>query len=66
MSASTAQWDVVTGQTGGLTPGAMYFLSNSTDGALTTTAPSTGYICPIGRALSTTKMALRFDPTVQL
>jgi hypothetical protein len=66
MSATTGQWDVVTGQSGGLTPGAMYFLSNSTDGALTTTAPSTGYICPIGRALSTTKMALRFDPTVQL
>lgn len=66
MSATTTQWDVVTGQSGGLTPGAMYFLSNTTAGALTTTAPTTGYITPIGRALSTTKMALRFDPSIQL
>jgi hypothetical protein len=66
LAATTGQWDAVTGQTGGLTPGAMYFLSNTTDGALTTTAPTTGYLAPVGRALSTTKMALRFDPTVQL
>lgn len=66
MSATTAQWDVVTGQTGGLTPGAMYFLSNVTAGALTTTAPTTGYLCAVGRAMSTTKIALRFDPTIQL
>lgn len=66
MAATTTQWDVVTGQVGGLTPGAMYFVSNTTAGALTTTAPSTGYIAAVGRAMSTTKMALRFDPTVQL
>jgi hypothetical protein len=65
-SASTAQWDVVTGQTGGLTPGSMYYLSNTTAGALTTTVPSTGYIATVGRAMSTTKLALRFDPTIQL
>lgn len=66
MAATTGQWDVVTGQTGGLTPGAMYFLSNTTAGALTTTAPTTGFLAAVGRAMSTTKIALRFDPTVQL
>ncbi len=66
MSATTGQWDVVTGQTGGLTPGSMYFLSNTTAGSFTTTAPITGYVVAVGRALSTTKMALRFDPSIQL
>lgn len=66
MAATTGQWDVVTGQTGGLTPGSMYFVSNTTAGALTTTAPTTGFVSPVGRAMSTTKMALRFDPTIQL
>lgn len=66
LPATTVQWDAVTGQIGGLTPGAMYFLSNTTAGALTTTAPTTGFLAAVGRALSTTKLALRFDPTVQL
>jgi len=66
MAATTAQWDVVTGQIGGLTAGAMYFLSNVTAGALTTTAPTTGFLAAVGRAMSTTKMVLRFDPTIQL
>jgi hypothetical protein len=66
MVATTVQWDVVTGQSGGLTPGARYFLSNSTAGALTTTAPSTGYLCDVGVAMSTTKMKLRFGLPVQL
>lgn len=66
MTATTGQWDVVTGQTGGLTTGSKYYLSNSTAGALTTTAPTSGYIAPIGIALSTTKMILLFGPTVKL
>lgn len=66
LAATTSQWDAVTAQTGGLTPGAMYFLSNVTAGALTTNAPTTGYLAVVGRALSTTKMALRFDATVKL
>jgi hypothetical protein len=60
MTATTGQWDVVTGQAGGLTVGATYFLSNVTAGAMTTTAPTTGYLVRVGRALSTTKFLL--DP----
>jgi len=66
MAATTTQWDAVTGQSGGLTPGAPYYLSSVTPGALTTTAPSTNYLSVVGRAMSTTKMALRFDATVKL
>lgn len=66
LTATTTQWDAVTGQTGGLTVGAKYYLSNTTAGALTTTAPTTGYVAPIGVALSTTKMVLNIGPTVRL
>lgn len=40
MTATTAQWDAVTGDSGGLTPGEDYYLSD-TVGELTTTAPAT-------------------------
>lgn len=64
--ATTGQWDVVTGQTGGLTPGSIYYLSNATAGALTTTAPSTGYSAPVGIAMSTTRMKINVLQTIQL
>jgi hypothetical protein len=66
VTATTGQWDSVTGQSGGLTSGAKYYLSNATNGALTTTAPTTGYVAPVGVALSTTKMVLNIGPTVKL
>lgn len=64
MEATTGQWDAVTGQTGGLTYGAIYYLSNATAGALTTTAPGSGYVAPIGIALSTTKIKINIGQTV--
>lgn len=66
VTATTTQWDAVTGQSGGLTAGAKYFLSNTTAGGLTTTAPSVGYVCPVGTALSTTKLVINIGPTVKL
>lgn len=66
VEATTTQWDAVTGQSGGLTAGSKYYLSNSTSGGLTTTAPSTGFAAPVGFALSTTKMIINIGPTVRL
>lgn len=66
VEATTAQWDAVTGQTGGLTFGARYYLSNTTAGALTTTAPTSGFVVLVGVALSTTKLALQLGPVVEL
>ena len=64
LTASTAQWDAVTGQTGGLTTGAQYFLSSTTAGRLTTTAPTTTgeYVLPMGTALSTTDFEISISP----
>lgn len=66
LEATTTQWDAVTGQSGGLTFGATYFLSNTTAGAITTTAPTSGHVVPVGIALGTTKLRLGFGPVVAL
>ncbi len=66
VTATTGQWDAVTGQSGGLTSGSIYYLSNATAGAMTTTAPSTGYVCPVGIALSTTVMLMNIGQTIKL
>jgi hypothetical protein len=66
VTATTGQWDVVTGQTGGLTTGAKYYVSNTTAGALTTTAPSTGVLAPVGTALSTTKLVMNVERVIIL
>lgn len=61
ITLTTAQWDaIVTGQSGGLTAGILYFLDPSTFGFLTATPPSTAgqVITLIGRALSTTQLLL--------
>ncbi len=56
LTATTTQWDAVTGQTGGLTSGAIYYVDPVTAGKLTSTAPSTvgQVVAPVGIALSTT------------
>jgi hypothetical protein len=68
VTATTGQWDAVTGQTGGLTVGATYYLDPSTAGMLTTTAPSTvgQTVVNIGFALSTTEMLLSIEDYILL
>lgn len=64
--ATTAEWDAVTGQTGGLTPGSQYWLSAATAGRLTTTVPGSGnYVVPVGIALSTTELEISIGPGVK-
>ena len=62
LSATTAEWDAVTGDTGGLSPGADYFLS-TTAGQLTTTPPSGSgqYVMKLGMAISTTEFEIDTD-----
>lgn len=65
----TTQWDaVVTGESGGLTPNAYYYLSDTSPGMLTTTAPSTpGHFSTlVGRAMSTTTMLVIQQPPIFL
>jgi len=68
LTATTGQWDTVTGGSGGLTAGAQYYLSDTTAGRLTTTPPSTTgrYVVNVGRALSTTVMLINQNQIVAL
>lgn len=65
VTGTTGEWDAVTGQTGGLTSGSAYFLSNSTAGNITTTAPTTGYLQRVGIALSTTQLLINLSDPIQ-
>jgi hypothetical protein len=65
----TTQWDaIVVGESGGLTPNAYYYLSDSIVGMLTTTAPTTPghYSTLVGRAASTTTMLVTPQPPIFL
>lgn len=66
--ATTTQWDVVTGQSGGLTTGSAYFLDAATAGKLTTTAPTTvgQFVVYAGLAISTTEMDISIARPIKL
>lgn len=66
ITATTTQWDSITGDTGGLVAGSKYFLSNSTAGGLSTSAPVTGYVAPVGKAVSATTLIINIEPTIKL
>jgi hypothetical protein len=61
LEATTTQWDAVTGQSGGLTAGALYYLDPNTAGMLTATEPTNddALIAPVGLAFTTTEMLVR-------
>ena len=68
LTATTGQWDAVTGQTGGLTPGANYFLDPTTAGMLTLTAPTTvgQFVVRVGHALSATEFEIEIGQPIKL
>ena len=68
MTATTGQWDAVTGGSGGLTVGDVYFLSEVAAGRLTTAAPVTvgNFVVRVGRAVSTTVMDVMIEPPIKL
>lgn len=68
LALTTAQWDAVAGTSGGLAFGAIYFLSPTTAGLLTTTVPSAvgQYVCEVGRGLSTTELLIDPRPPILL
>ena len=62
--ATTAEWDARTGQTGGLTPGATYYLGDW--GALVATPPTTGYLTRLGIAISLTDFEIKISRPIRL
>ncbi len=68
LAATTGQWDAVTGDTGGLTAGTVYYLDASTAGFITSTAPITvsQFVVQLGRAISTTEMEISICDPIKL
>ena len=68
MTATTTQWDAVTGQVGGLTFGTRYYLDAATAGKLTITAPTTAgnQVVEIGIAMSTIDMKIAIQKRIKL
>ena len=62
----TDTWDARHGFTGGLTPGAVYYLSE-TAGRITATAPVTigAFVTPIGHALNATTLQIQLGVAVE-
>jgi hypothetical protein len=71
MTATTAQWDSVTGQVGGLTPNAIYYLDPFNLGKITTTPPNQNvdfgkFVIILGQALDITTFDIRIEQTILL
>jgi len=68
LSATTGEWDAVAGTTGGLTRDVIYYLSSSTAGLLTSTAPSSvgEFVVSVGIAISTTELKIEIQPRIKL
>jgi len=68
LEATTGEWDTVTGETGGLSAGNLYFLDPTTAGMLTQTAPTSSgeFVAEVGLALSTTELEISIRRTVRL
>ena len=68
LTATTGEWDAVTGDTGGLTPGSDYFLSAGTGGGLTLTAPTAAgeFVVRVGHAVSTTELEIEVQQPIKL
>lgn len=60
LTLTIAQWDVVTGDAGGLTPSAYYWLDPSTFGMISKTSPASApnWSAKVGRAIDATTLAI--------
>lgn len=68
VTLTTGEWDAVFGTTGGLTPGATYFLSEATAGEGTETAPTAAgdFVVRVGHALSDTELEIDIQQPIKL
>lgn len=64
LTATTAEWDARTGQTGGLTPGATYYLGDWGD--VVSTPPTAGYLTRLGIAINSTDFEIKISRPIRL
>ncbi len=68
LSATTGQWDAISGTTGGLVFGTRYYVSAASAGEITDVAPSSvgQFVAQVGIAISTTELKIDIQPTILL
>ena len=68
MTLTTGEWDIITGEVGGLVANTIYWLDPDTAAMLTITAPTADadLVVRVGKGLSTTQMALQIQPPILL
>jgi hypothetical protein len=66
VTLTTGQWDTIAGTTGGLIFNTVYYLSGATAGLITATAPTSGYVLELGRAVSTTSLKINIHQAIKL
>ncbi len=68
LALTTGQWDAVAGTTGGLTFNTTYYLDPANAGKITSVCPTTvgQYIVIIGKAVSTTELAIKISEPILL
>jgi hypothetical protein len=68
LTLTTGEWDAVTGGSGGLTPGSVYYLSAATAGLMTATAPSSSghFVVALGLALNATDLDISIERPIKL
>lgn len=68
LTATTVQWDAITGGSGGLVRDTLYFLDAATAGKLTATPPTTTgqFVKLIGVAISTTELKITIGYHIKL
>lgn len=71
ITLTTGEWDIITGQIGGLTAGVEYYLSASADGMIVPLADIIGYIASnyvvkIGIAISSTTLDVYINEPIKL
>jgi len=66
LTATTSEWDIITGSSGGLIQNSLYYLNEMLAGGLKNTAPTSGYIVPVGTAISSTQLKINLFNSVLL
>jgi len=64
ITALTTEWDAITGQIGGLTAGATYYLGSV--GGLVPIAPTTGFLARLGIAINSTDFEIKISRPIRL
>lgn len=66
IEGTVGEWTAIVDDVGGIVAGSQYWLSNSISGNITSTPPASGHRVPVGKATTTTRMAVSIEECIKL